>query len=203
MDAGAWDERYAASRQWSVTPNQFVADRLRALPPGRALDLACGEGRNAIWLATRGWAVTALDFSPVGIRRGREAAAEAGVEVTWMVGDVLTDPLPEVDLLVVAYLQLPPDERRTALRRAWKALAPDGTFFLVGHDTSNLTEGTGGPQEPAVLYTAGDVLADLGLAPEDAVTAERVQRVVTRQDEHGGTEEAVAQDAVVHLVKPG
>ena len=68
MDAGAWDERYAATGMvWSTGPNQFVERELQELPPGRALDLACGEGRNARWLAKRGWQVTAVDFSPVAI----------------------------------------------------------------------------------------------------------------------------------------
>ncbi len=200
MDAHAWDERYAAARQWSLTPNQLVAERLGDLAPGRGLDLACGEGRNAIWLAGRGWQMTALDFSAVAIDRGREAAAEAGVSLTWVVGDALAEPLPEVDLVVLAYLQLPADQRRTAVRRAWDALAPGGTFLLVAHDSTNLTEGTGGPQDPAVLYTAEDVLADLGGDPE-VLAAERVARHVSADDGHGGSVERTAWDALVHLVR--
>lgn len=200
MDAHAWDERYAASRQWSVTPNRFVAEALADLAPGRALDLACGEGRNAIWLAARGWSVTALDFSAVGIQRGRASAEEVGVVVDWMVGDVLSHPLPEVDLVVIAYLQLSAHERRAALSRAWEALALGGTFFLVAHDSSNLTEGSGGPQDPVVLYTAQDVVADLG-SPEGVVRAERVPRIVGHDDEHGGPQESVAWDALVHAVR--
>lgn len=203
MDAGAWDERYAASRQWSVTPNQFVAAALRDLPPRRALDLACGEGRNAIWLAGLGWEVTAMDFSRVGVERGRTAAEDAGLEVQWLVGDVLADPLPQTDLVVLAYLQLPADQRGAAVRRAWEALAAGGTFFLVAHDSTNLTEGTGGPQDADVLYTAADVLSDLGgqVTDDAVVRAERVARVVTAGDEHGGEHEAVAWDALVHLHK--
>ena len=200
MDASAWDERYAASRQWSVTPNRFVADTLADLAPGRALDLACGEGRNAIWLAGRGWSVTALDFSAVAVERGRQAAHEASVTVDWVVGDVLTHDLPEVDLVVLAYLQLPPHQRRTAVRRAWGALSPGGTFFLVAHDSSNLSEGTGGPQDPEVLYTADDVVGDLGTGCE-VVRAERVAREVAVDDEHGGQRDEVAWDALVHAHK--
>ena len=205
MDAQTWDERYAAARQWSLTPNQFVAEATGQLPPGRALDLACGEGRNAIWLAQRGWDVTALDFSARGVERGRQAATEAGVEVTWVVGDALTHDLPEVDLVVVAYLQLEPSERRTALRRGWAAVAPGGHLFVVAHDSSNLTEGTGGPQDPSVLYTADDVLADLGITPGSpgVVTAERSVRHVPPADEHGGEVGAAAWDAVVFLRKDG
>lgn len=206
MDAHAWDERYAAARQWSLTPNQFVAEATAPLAPGRALDLACGEGRNAIWLARRGWDVTALDFSARGIERARQAAAEAGAEVTWVVGDALTHDLPEVDLVVVAYLQLGASERRTALRRAWEAVAPAGHLFLVAHDSSNLLEGTGGPQDPDVLYTSADVLDDLGIAPgaDQVLTAGRTARHVPQADEpdeHGGDSGAVAWDSVVLLRK--
>lgn len=202
MDARDWDERYAATRQWSETPNELVASRLADLAPGRALDLACGEGRNALWLASRGWSVTALDFSAAGIERGRQVADRSGLEVEWVVADALTHPLPEVDLVVVAYLQLPAGRRRTALRRAWASLAPGGTLLVVAHDSTNLDEGTGGPQDPAVLYTAGDVVADVAATPDDVVTAERVPRVVHREDEHGGAQQAVAWDALAHLVKP-
>ena len=201
MDARAWDERYAAARQWSLTPNQLVAERLADLPPGRGLDLACGEGRNAVWLAGRGWEMTALDFSAVALDRGREAAADAGVAVDWVVGDALTEPLPEVDLVVLAYLQLPADSRRTAVRRAWEALAPGGTFLLVAHDSTNLAEGTGGPQDASVLYTAEDVLADLGAGAAEVVAAERVARRVSTDDGHGGSVDRTAWDALVHLVR--
>jgi SAM-dependent methyltransferase len=204
VDARAWDERYADSRQWSLGPNQSVAEALADLPPGRALDLACGEGRNALWLAGLGWSVTALDFSRVGIDRGRAAAAEAGLSVDWVVGDALTHPLPEVDLVVLAYLQLTADQRRAAVRRAWSSLAPGGTLFLVAHDSTNLTEGTGGPQDAQVLYTADDVLHDLDEEgpPPQVVRAERVARQVRADDEHGGTRDAVAWDALVHARKP-
>lgn len=205
MDAHAWDQRYAAvERVWSSGPNQFVADTLAGLAPGDALDLACGEGRNALWLAGQGWRVTAIDFSEVAVDRGRRLADAAGVDVDWRVGDVLTADLPASDLVVLAYLQLPADERRAAVRRAWACLRGGGTFLLVAHDTTNLTEGTGGPQDAAVLYSAADVLADVrtGTGTDDGVEvlrAERVARVVTAEDAHGGSVERVAWDVLVHL----
>ena len=201
MDAHAWDDRYAATRQWSAGPNRFVAETLADLPPGRALDLGCGEGRNAVWLAARGWSVTAVDFSARGIERGRRAADDAGVAVDWVVGDALTETLPPVELVVLAYLQLPADERRAVIRRAREALSPGGTFFLVAHDSTNLTEGSGGPQDARVLYTAADVVADLGATCE-IVRAERVAREVPQDDEHGGVRDAVAWDALVHARTP-
>ena len=86
MDAARWDERYAATDLlWSAEPNRFVAENLADLPPGRALDLAAGEGRNAIWLARRGWDVTAADFSQVALDRGRRIAGETTVR--WVCAD--------------------------------------------------------------------------------------------------------------------
>jgi len=205
VDASEWDRKYAAAEQvWSSEPNWFVEAALADLPAGRALDLACGEGRNAIWLAGRGWAVTAVDFSSVAVERGRRLAQAAGVPdtaVTWQVDDALTAPLPEVDLVVLAYLQLPPDERRTGVRRAFEVLHPGGTFFLLAHDSTNLSEGTGGPQDPTVLYTARDVLDDLRDHSFGTVRAERVPRVVTSDDGHGGSQDRTAWDALVHLVR--
>ena len=201
MDASDWDSRYASVDQvWSLAPNQFVAAELGDLPPGRAVDLACGEGRNAIWLAERGWQVTALDFTQVAVDRGRRVAGD-GLPVDWRVADALTAELPSADLVVLAYLQLPEDERRTAVRRGFAALEPGGTFFLVAHDSTNLAEGTGGPQDPSVLYTAEDVLADLEGESFEVVRASRVPRVVSRDDEHGGNSEATAWDALVRLVR--
>lgn len=193
MDAEAWDARYAAAqRVWSVGPNALVEAELADLPPGLAVDLACGEGRNAVWLARRGWRVHAVDFSVVAVDRGRAAAPE----VTWDVGDVLTAPLPaQADLVLMAYLQLSAGQRRTALRRAWETLAVGGRLLLVAHDASNLREGTGGPRDPEVLYTADDVLADLADLPLVVHRAERVTREVVAPDGHGPA--GTAYDVVV------
>lgn len=195
MDAAAWDQRYAATELvWSAGPNQFVESELADLDPGRALDLACGEGRNARWLAGRGWQVTALDWSSVGVEKGR--AVEPAVD--WQVGDALTAPLPHrLDLVVVAYFQVPSADRRTAIRRSFEALAHGGHLLVVAHDSTNLTEGTGGPQDPSVLYTAEDVLGDLADHDVEVLRAERVARVVPAPDAHGS--EGVAWDALVHL----
>ncbi|HET8559525.1 MAG TPA: class I SAM-dependent methyltransferase [Marmoricola sp.] len=199
MDSTAWDERYAASELvWSAGPNQFVEQALADLPPGRAVDLAAGEGRNAIWLARHGWQVTAVDFSPVGLEKGRRLAGDTPVD--WVCADATTWQAPEpVDLVVLAYLQLPAAERTAAVRNGFGALRPGGTFFLVAHDSTNLAEGSGGPQDPAVLYTAADVLADLAGESFEVVRAERVAREVTADDGHGGEQRRTALDALVHL----
>ncbi len=208
MDSRAWDERYAAAELvWSSTPNQFVAAEVADLPPGRAVDLAAGEGRNALWLAERGWQVTAVDFSLVGLDKGRQIEASLphgrDLHVDWVHADVLTyEPGPVgYDLALLAYLQLPADERRAAVRVAFRALAVGGTLLVVAHDSSNLTEGTGGPQDPSVLYTAEEVLGDLDGERFEVVRAERVERVVPAGDEHRGEPDRTAYDALVRLVR--
>lgn len=193
MDSREWDERYSYDEYtWRTEPNQFVAAELADLPPGRALDLAAGEGRNAVWLAGRGWRVTAVDFSRVGLAKGRKLAAERGVDVDWVVADLLDYvPSPGVfDLVLISYLHLEPKSRTVVLGRAAAALAPGGILFLVGHDVANLTEGTGGPQDPAVLYTAEAVRADL--AGLTVLRAGQVRRVVPKD---GG--DAIAVDTLV------
>lgn len=183
MDAEEWNERYAATDLlWSAEPNRFVAECVGPLPPGRALDLAAGEGRNAVWLAERGWAVTAVDFSDVAIEKGREIARRRDVPVDWHVADVVTW-IPEnryYDLALIAYLQLPAPERNRVWRAAAEAVAPDGTLVVIGHDARNLTDGYGGPDSPAVLYTADDVVAAIG--DLEVVRAGEVIRPVERSD---------------------
>jgi SAM-dependent methyltransferase len=207
VDAEAWDQRYAASELvWSREPNQFVAAELADLAPGTAVDLAAGEGRNAIWLASRGWSATAVDFSQVALDKGARLAAEAGIElqgeVAWVCADATTwQPDEPVDLVVVAYLQLPAEDRRRAVRGAVTMLRPGGTLLLVAHDTTNLTEGTGGPQDPSVLMTADDVLDDLSGLEVEVVRAERVAREVRSADEHGGEERRTAWDCLVRVVR--
>jgi hypothetical protein len=103
--------------------------------------------------------------------------------------------------VVIAYLQVPAEDRRRAIRGAWGMLRPGGTLLLVAHDSTNLAEGTGGPQDPDVLMSADDVLADLeGLAVE-VVRAERVAREVRSADEHGGEERRTAWDCLVRVVR--
>jgi SAM-dependent methyltransferase len=201
MDAEAWDERYAASELvWSREPNQFVAAELADLPPGSAVDLAAGEGRNAIWLASRGWSATAVDFSQVALDKGARLAE--GLDVTWVCADATTWQAPApVDLVVMAYFQVPADDRRRAVRSAAGMLRPGGTLLLVAHDSTNLTEGTGGPQDPAVLMTAEDVVADLDGIDVDVVRAERVAREVRSADEHGGEARRTAWDCLVRVVR--
>lgn len=161
MDSAAWDERYRTQGLvWGGPPNRWVVDELSGAEPGSALDLACGEGRNALWLAAQGWQVQAVDFSPVAIAKARELDTRGLVQ--WVEGDATSyRPPAPVDLALLCYLQLPASERRRAVRAAAESLAPGGRLLVIAHDSRNLTDGTGGPSDPRVLYTAGDVATDL------------------------------------------
>jgi SAM-dependent methyltransferase len=204
VDAAQWDARYSASELvWGTEPNVFVAAELGGLAPGVLLDVACGEGRNSIWLAHRGWQAVGVDFSAEAIRRARRMAEQTGVaaRVRFVVGDVVADPLPPgpFDAVVLAYLQLPAPQRRAALRKAAARLRPAGALLVVGHDAANLTDGFGGPQDPAVLFTARDVVGDLADLPGLVVErAERVSRpVLTPEGERS------AVDALVRVRAEG
>jgi SAM-dependent methyltransferase len=183
LDAAAWDARYTDTELlWSAEPNQFVVEQVADLAPGRALDLAAGEGRNAVWLAEQGWAVTAVDFSGVAIDKGRRLAGHRGVEVDWVVADAVSYQAGSAafDLVLIAYLHLPPADLARVIAHATEGLAPEGRFLLVAHDRSNLTDGIGGPQEPTILTRADEVVALLeGLSIEHAG---EVQRQVATPD---------------------
>ena len=150
-----WNERYgAAERVWSSGPNEHVAQIVGPMAPGTVLDLGAGEGRHAIWLAESGWTATAVDFAQVGLDRGRREAEQRGLadRVTWVTADVTTwtpEEGTQYDLVLVAYLHLPQD----VFGRAATWVAPGGHLVVVGHALRNLTEGVGGPQDPAILNT--------------------------------------------------
>jgi SAM-dependent methyltransferase len=153
VQASDWNARYAEGAQWSATPNELIASLLGDLPPGRAVDLAAGEGRHARWLAGLGWEVTAVDFAGVGLDRGR--TAPGGDAVRWVVADVRTwspDDLG-LDLVLVAYLHLSEAETVDLLTRAVGWLRPGGRLLVLGHDVQNLTAGVGGPQDPTILHS--------------------------------------------------
>lgn len=177
MDRHAWDDRYRDREWlWTVDANRFVVQEVSGLAPGTALDLAAGEGRNAVWLAKQGWTVTAVDFSEVALGRARDLAEHEGVTITTVLADLRQyEPEPEAyDLVVLAYLHLPPPLFSDVLRRAVGALARGGHIVIVGHDLTNIEHGYGGPQAPEVLYTPDDLVADL--SPLDIIKAEKVER---------------------------
>ncbi|ROR95895.1 methyltransferase family protein [Salana multivorans] len=138
--ASFWEARYAdAERVWSGRVNRVVAVVASALPPGRALDLGCGEGGDAVWLARNGWTVTGVDLSPTAIARGRAAASAAGLgegELRLEAADLATWRAPgEYDLVCASFLQSwpVPIPREDILRRATGFVAPGGRLLLLAH----------------------------------------------------------------------
>jgi len=197
MDSAQWDQRYSTSELiWTGRANQFVEAHLADLEPGTAVDLGAGEGRNAVWLASRGWAVTAVDFSQVGLDKAQQLASEHGVDIDTIHADAATwQPDDAVDLVVLSYLQLPADQQRTVLEHAATWLAPGGTLFVIAHDRSNVDRGYGGPPSADVCYTVDDTVAALdGL---DVMIADVAERHVETAD---GTK--VALDTLVIAQRP-
>jgi SAM-dependent methyltransferase len=194
----AWDQRYSGpDLAWGVGPNRFVPGEVTTLAAGRAIDLGTGEGRNAIWLAERGWQVTAVDFSAAGLARAARLAAERAVRVEWVQADLLDyQPAPgHYDLVLIAYLHLPADSLARVFRAAAAAVAPGGTLLVIGHDRDNITRGHGGPQDPGRLYTPAAVAAELdGLVVQ---RAEQVTRPVRTPDG-----ERTAIDTLVRAGRP-
>jgi len=182
----AWDRRHASREPIeSADPDPLLVREASTLRPGRALDLACGDGRNAVWLARRGWHVEAVDFSSVALERARGLAERAGVSVEWARHDLLgwTPPAGAYDLVTLIYLHVIPGERRDVLRGAAAAVAPGGRLLVVGHHRRNLDEGTGGPQDPRVLYGPDDLAAEVpGLVVEHAETVVGGSDGATRVD---------------------
>lgn len=203
MTSEFWDTRYAASPLvWSSTPNIWVEQIAKDMPAGRVLDLAGGDGRNSLWLAARGWDATVVDFSHVALDRAQQFASERGVDVSHLhtVQADLFEYVPSrrhFDLVLVVYLHLAPAERGLIMRKAADAVAPGGSLLIVGHDLANLANGIGGPQDPAVLYTAADLARDIASAGFDVLRAERITREVA-------TDEGVRQalDALLLARRP-
>lgn len=157
-----WDRRYAEV-EWSREPDTALVELVGPLSPGRALDLGCGPGRNAVWLARQGWTVTGVDASAVALAQAAERARDAGVSLDLVQADVLTyvPPARSDDLVVVAKLHFSPEERVGFFSRAEASLAPGGHLYVAGHHLESL--GRVGPRDPQRLYTE-ELLADL-LAP--------------------------------------
>ena len=201
MDSSDWNARYSGRELvWGAEPNRFVAEELESVPPrGRALDLACGEGRNAIWLANCGWGVTAVDFSEVAIERAARLATRAGVEVEWVCAD-LARLVPEqgaFELVLIAYLHVFESGRRQVLSQAASALAPGGDLYMVGHARHAQSEGLPGPKDPRVLWDPWELAAELS---ELGLLVERCQHVRRPVETPDG--ERVAIDTEVRAHRP-
>lgn len=174
MDRQQWHERYAAQPLlWAVDPGPFLGGEVGDRPPGRALDLGAGEGRTALWLAARGWQVTAVDFSDVALDRGRQRVEAAGApgSVEWICADLVAfEPTGGAyDLVLLLFVHLPEAERRRLLQSATATLNPGGMVLVVGYDTTHVPAAGGGPGN---RFSPEDIVADL-----DGLRVERAERL--------------------------
>jgi SAM-dependent methyltransferase len=192
----AWDARYAESQRiWSGNPNVALVSEISDLPPGRALDLGCGEGADAVWLASNGWQVTAVDISGVALARAAEHAAEAGVTVDWQKHDLQESfPAGEWDLVSAQFLHFWGEfDREKILRRAAAAVAPGGVLLIEGH----MDHGPFNHGEHEVHFPSPDeVIAALDLGDEWEVLV-RATHPRRQKDQDGN--EVTRVDATVKL----
>jgi SAM-dependent methyltransferase len=161
---GFWEERYAeAPFAYGTEPNDFVREMADRLPPGRVLCLGEGQGRNAVFLAQRGFEVTAMDQSPTGLARANALAAERGVKLTTIVADLaefMIEPLAFTGIVSV-FVHLPQALRREVHLRAMNGLAPGGAFVFEAYSPEQVHYKSGGPSDPALLVSLDTIRQDL------------------------------------------
>ena len=192
-----WDERYGASeRVWSGEPNQQLVGRVAGIhPPGHALDVGCGEGADAIWLALQGWAVTALDVSQVALDKAAHHASDAGVaeQITWLRADLATWPGEPglYDLVTASFMYLDQPALTQLYRALGAAVAPGGTLLLVGHHP--VDERHGGHDWPDVRWTPEEAAGWLDADDWASIEVDTVGR------EHG--EHSAMHDGIVQAVR--
>ncbi|HSS10496.1 MAG TPA: class I SAM-dependent methyltransferase, partial [Acidimicrobiales bacterium] len=163
-DEGFWNERYrSAPRVWSGNPNPQLVAEIANLRPGRALDVGCGEGADAIWLAQRGWDVVATDISSVALERASQHARDsdpvATAHIEWQQADLLVEP-PEpdaFDLVSVQFMHLPAEPRTQLFTALAASVRAGGTLLVVGHHPSDLATGVPRPPMPDLFYSADEV----------------------------------------------
>lgn len=158
MDAQYWDERYRSrDRLYDGEPNEALVAEAAGLQPGQALDVGCGEGADAIWLARHGWQVTAVDISRTALERAAAAAGDVAGRIAWARADLTATPPPVAafDLVSVQFFPLPRRPGHTALRALLSAVAPGGTLLFVSHDLSGLPARPG--FDPADYYAPADI----------------------------------------------
>jgi len=193
-DAAFWDERYSSSDSlWSGHVNAVVRDEVEGLEPGRAIDVGCSEGGDALWLASRGWTVLGVDVSQVAVDRAAARAAEVGLAAaaTFEVRDLMawTPPASSYDLVSVSFVHLPADDRRTVYAGLAAAVAVGGTFLVAAHHPSDIGV-VPRPPYPDLFFTPEDLVADLqaGEGEWEIVTAEARPRSAT----HDGHDVTIA-----------
>jgi SAM-dependent methyltransferase len=177
FDQAFWDARYGtAPALWSGHPNPHLLTETAGLPPGHALDIGCGEGADALWLAERGWRVTAVDISAVALDRARRTAAAQPVEIadriTWLQADLLEwdPPRSTYDLVNAQYFHLPQPLRSAAWPRLLDAVAPGGTLLVVAHDRSDPHVAGHAEHGPDRFFSAAELTDQLPAAEWTTIT---------------------------------
>jgi thioredoxin reductase/SAM-dependent methyltransferase len=191
FDEAAWEERYRAKPAiWSGRPNPQLVAEAAGLTPGRALDVGSGEGADAIWLAERGWQVTAVDISTTALQRAAEHATAAGPHIAdridWLHADLREKPPAEgtYDLVSAQFMHLPSDARSELFARLAAAVAPGGTLLIVGHHPADLRTTAHRMHFPDMMYTAEEIAAGLDSGIWEIVTAETRERATADPDGH-------------------
>ncbi|MCJ2182053.1 class I SAM-dependent methyltransferase [Novosphingobium sp. 1949] len=184
-----WDARYADEYAYGTQPNDWLVQRFADLKSGRCLCLADGQGRNGVWLAEQGFAVTSVDLSPVGLEKARALADSRGVAITTELADLATYDMGEGrwDAIVSIFAHLPPALREDVHARAVRALVPGGTLLLEAYTPDTLAQpGRGGPKgdQAAMLMRAEYLLNDF--AGLDVLHAAETVREVNEGAFHQG-----------------
>jgi SAM-dependent methyltransferase len=184
----AWEARYNASPGgiWSGNPNPVLVTEAADLEPGTALDVGCGEGADALWLAERGWKVTGTDISAVALKRAANQGESLGLDVNWQHVDLLAEP-PEprsYDLVSAHFLQLPPDKRRVLYAHLADAVAPGGTLLLVGHHPADMLAVMGRTNLQEMMFTAEELAAELDPAEWSVLVVDARPRPAKHPEGH-------------------
>jgi thioredoxin reductase/SAM-dependent methyltransferase len=186
----SWEERYGSgSPVWSGRPNPQLVAEVTGLAPGRALDVGSGEGADAVWLAERGWRVTAVDISAAALERAAAHAADVGPQaagrIEWTRADLREEPPAEgaYDLVSSQFMHLPAEPRRELFARLAAAVAPGGTLLIVGHHPYDLWTTAHRMHMPDLMFTAEEVAASLDPAAWDVLVAETRSRAAVDPEE--------------------
>jgi SAM-dependent methyltransferase len=203
--ADFWDERYrSAQRVWSGNPNPQLVAEVAGRPPGRALDVGCGEGADAIWLARAGWTVVGADISGVALDRAAQHARDtdpaAAARIEWRQADLIAEP-PErgsFDLVSAQFMQLPPERRTRLFTALAAAVAAGGLLLVVGHHPSDLATGVPRPPMPEVFYEPDEIAALLDDSWRVTVSEARPRPATTPDGA-----EVTVHDTVLVAIRPG
>jgi len=203
FDEASWNKRYQSSaRVWSGNPNPQLVAEVADLAPGRALDVGCGEGADAIWLARQGWEVVAADISGVALERAAQHARDldpvAFARIEWRHTDLLVDP-PEADsfdLVSAQFMQLPPRPRTRLFSALVQSVKTGGTLLVVGHHPTDLTAGVPRPQMPELFYSADQIATLLDDRWTVVVEEARPRTAATAQGD-----EVTIHDAVLRATR--